>query len=138
MIKETAEGVRGTAEALGATVRQGAAEAVLAAKARMHGSSILVDTNRMINKAEAVSSAIGDVERTFSELQRVVARTSGYWIGDAGDHHRNMFNEERDDIAWILTRLKEHPKDLKLMANNFETTERKLTEVNQKLRSDYI
>ncbi len=127
-----------TAQALAATVSQGAAQGVLAARARLQGASILVDTNRMIAKADAVSSAIADVERTFHELQKVVARTTGYWIGDAGDHHRKMFFDERDDIAFILTRLKEHPEDLKLMANNFETTERKLTEINQKLRSDYI
>lgn len=105
---------------------------------RFQGSSILVDTKRMVAKANVVSAVISDMERTFNELQRVVNKTSGYWVGEAGDHHRRMFDNEKDDIAFILVRLKEHPEDLKLMANNFETTERKLTEMNRQLRSDYI
>lgn len=113
-------------------------ELIGAVMARMQGSTILVDTNRMVSKANTVSSVISDMERTFSELQRVVNKTSSYWIGDAGDHHRKMFQDEQDDIVFILTRLKEHPEDLKLMANNFQTTERKLTEVNRQLRTDYI
>lgn len=114
------------------------AQAVSAARASFQGSEILVDTSQMVAKANVVSSAIADVERTFNELQRVVGRTSSYWIGEAGDHHRKMFNDEKDEITFILTRLKEHPEDLKLMANNFEVSERKLTGINQKLRSDYI
>ncbi len=114
------------------------AAAIAAVMARLQGSSILVDTNKMIAKANVVASVISDTERTFHELQRVVNRTSGYWVGEAGNHHRKMFNDEKDDISFILTRLKEHPEDLKLMANNFEVSERKLTERNQQLRSDYI
>ncbi len=114
------------------------AEGVLAAMARMQGASILVDTSTMIAKSNTVASVISDMEKTFGELQRVVSKTSSYWVGDAGDHHRKMFQEEQDDIVFILTRLKEHPEDLKLMANNFQTTERKLTELNRQLRTDYI
>ena len=113
-------------------------QAIASVRARFSGSSILVDTNTMVAKATVVSSVISDLERTFDELQRVVGRTSSYWVGEAGNHHRRMFEDEREDISYILVRLKEHPEDLKLMANNFETTERGLTEVNRSLRTDYI
>ena len=105
---------------------------------RFQGSSILVDTKRMVAKANVVSSVNSDMEITFNQHQPVVSKTNRSWVGAAGDHHRRMFNDEKDDIAFILVRLKEHPEDLKLMANNFETTERKLTEMNRQLRSDYI
>ena len=114
------------------------AATISALKARFSGSSMLVDSSQMIAKASTVSSVITDMERTFNELQRVVSRTSGYWVGDAGDHHRRMFNNDKEEITFILTRLKEHPEDLKLMANNYEVSERKLTETNRKLRTDYI
>lgn len=114
------------------------AQAIASVRSMFQGSSILVDTRMMVAKANVVSSVISDLERTFDELQRVVNRTSSYWTGEAGDHHRKMFNDEREDISFILARLKEHPEDLKLMANNFEITEQKLTEKNQSLRSDYI
>lgn len=114
------------------------AQAIASVISRFQGSSIVVDTNTIVAKANVVSSVISDLERTFDELQRVVNRTSSYWIGEAGNHHRKMFSDEKDNISFILVRLKEHPEDLKLMANNFETSERKLTEVNRSLRSDYI
>ncbi len=114
------------------------AEIIESIRSRMQGSSILVDTNLMVAKANTVSSILSSMENTFDELQNAVNRTSSYWIGEAGDHHRRMFNDEKDEITHILLRLKEHPEDLKLMANNFETSEQKLTEMNRQLRSDYI
>lgn len=105
---------------------------------RFQGSTIQVDTSVMVNKADQVSNAIANMEQTFNELQNIVAGTNGYWIGEAADHHRKMFTDEKEDIAEILKRLKEHPTDLKLMATGYEDTEKKLEEANQQLRSDYI
>lgn len=122
----------------GGILASGAMGAIQAAQNRLQGASILVDTSRMIAKAEAVTSVISDVERTFGELQHIVDKTSSYWVGEAGDYHRKMFRNEKDNIIFILTRLKEHPEDLKLMANNFEVTEHRLTDVNRQLRTDYI
>lgn len=53
-------------------------QAIASVRARFSGSSILVDTNTMVAKANVVSSVISDLERTFDELQRVVGRTSSY------------------------------------------------------------
>lgn len=100
--------------------------------------TIEVDTSVMIAKAEQVSGAISNMENTFGELQRVVAGTNSYWIGEAADHHRQMFHSEKDEITEILSRLKEHPEDLKLMAAGYNKTEKELVAANQQLRSDYI
>ena len=127
-----------TARRDGGILASGVMNVIQAAQNRLQGASILVDTNRMVVKANAVISVISDVERTFNELQRIVNKTSGYWVGEAGNYHRKMFQDEKDNIIFILTRLKEHPDDLKLMATNFQVTERKLTEVNRQLRTDYI
>ncbi len=102
------------------------------------GSTIQVDTSVMVNKANQVSNAISKMEGTFEELQRIVSGTNGYWIGDAAEHHRRMFYDEKEDISKILNRLKEHPEDLKQMATGYERTEKDLAEKNQQLRNDYI
>lgn len=115
------------------------AKGVLASVASwFQGSTIQVDTSVMIDKANQVSSAISKMEGTFGELQRIVSGTNGYWIGDAAEHHRKMFYDEKEDIAKILNRLKEHPEDLKQMAAGYERTEKDLAEKNQQLRNDYI
>lgn len=100
--------------------------------------AIVADPKMMIIKAGQVSTAISDMEKSFAELQSIVTRTSSYWTGAAGDYHRRMFEEEKDDITSILNRLKEHPDDLKLMATEYADTEEKLTAQNQQLKSDYI
>ncbi|MCX4267229.1 MAG: WXG100 family type VII secretion target [Lachnospiraceae bacterium] len=102
------------------------------------GSTIQVDTSVMVNKANQVSHAISRMERTFSQLQQIVSGTNGYWIGDAAEHHRKMFYDEKEDIIKILNRLKEHPQDLKQMAAGYEKTEKTLAGENQQLRNDYI
>lgn len=102
------------------------------------GSTIQVDTSVMVNKADQVSAAISKMEGTFGELQRMVSGTNSYWIGEAGEHHRKMFYEEKEEITEILNRLKEHPSDLKQMAAGYEETEKRLADENQQLRNDYI
>ena len=109
-----ASGAAGIAGMGGGILTSGVMGAIQAARDRLQGTSILVDTGRIMD------------------------RTSAYWVGEAGDYHRKMFQNEKDNIIFILTRLKEHPEDLKLMANNFEVAEHGLRDVNRQLRTDYI
>lgn len=116
----------------------GAALALESLRARFADASILVDTAVMVSKANEVSKAISNMDKSFQEIQTIVSKIGNYWIGEASQHHQKMFYDERDDIASILSRLKEHPEDLKLMAAGYEQTEKELTEANQQLKSDYI
>lgn len=120
-------------------IRNGAAGAAMqTAMARFKDATILVDTNMMIAKANAVSAAISNMENSFHEMQGIVSRIAGYWIGEASEQYRRMFEDEKDNIAKILSRLKEHPEDLKLMAAGYAETEKGLAGENQQLRNDYI
>ncbi len=115
------------------------AEAVLrSVMNRMQGSGITVDTGVMLAKADEVAEAIRRMEVSFQEVDRIVSRTAGYWSGQAAELHRKMFAEEKDEIATILNRLKEHPRDLRLMALNYQEVEENTTVVNMGLRNDYI
>jgi len=100
--------------------------------------TILVDTNVILTKADQVSKAISSMEKAFQELQKIVAGTNGYWTGEAANHHRSMFEDEKDNMAKILRRLKEHPSDLKQIATGYAETEKELVTENQQLRNDYI
>lgn len=113
-------------------------EIVQRARGKLQGSSIIVDRNTIIEKADRVSGAISNVERLLDEIQAIVTRTSGYWTGEAADWHRKMFTDEKDEMGIILRRLKEHPENLRLMAMNYERVEGKAASQNQQLRNDYI
>lgn len=99
---------------------------------------VTVDTNVMLAQAEQVSKSIDRMQSEFNDIGSLVEKTSGYWIGEAGDHHRKMFTDKKGDIEEILKRLKELPSDLRQIAAGYSDVESKVTTANQALRSDYI
>ena len=107
-------------------------------KTQFAGCEIKADPAVITAKADQVSRAIQNLDNTFQELDRLIQRTSMYWNGPAAEHFRALFNEEKPNIEDILKRLREHPGELKQMANNYQTTIEALSEENRQLRSDYI
>lgn len=89
-------------------------------------------------KAQEVTAAISQMERLFDTVQTTVDRTRYYWIGEAGELHRNMFKEQQDEIGNILERLKEHPVDLQKIANTYTQTEAQLTQAASQMSSNLI
>ncbi|MCC8026246.1 MAG: WXG100 family type VII secretion target [Clostridium sp.] len=89
-------------------------------------------------KAQEVTAAIGQMERLFESVQRTVDRTRYYWVGEAGELHRNSFKEQQDDINHILERLKEHPVDLQKIAHTYTQTEEQLTQAASQMSSNLI
>ena len=89
-------------------------------------------------KATETTAEINQMSQAFDELARVVARTSHYWIGEAGNSHRQEYEKEKKEIDEMLRRLKEHPADLLKMANVYETTEDKVEALAADLPDDVI
>ena len=103
------------------------------------GSIILkVEPTILKNKATEVERYTKTLETEFESIQDIVAKTTGYWIGIAGDKARQDFASQKDDTATIIKRFMEHPIDLMVMAGVYEETERQVTERNQSLETDVI
>lgn len=102
------------------------------------GVEIKVEPDVLDAKAQEVSSAVSQMEQLFNSIQATVDRTQYYWIGEAGNVHRNAFREQKDDIEVILKRLKEHPVDLRKIANTYRTTERDQTNISSQMSSNLI
>ena len=79
------------------------------------GIELLVTPERLNQKA-------GEVEK------HVVQKSKGYWIGDAGNMHRQNYSEQQDNIEQVLRRLGEHPGDLRAIAQTYTATELKIEE----------
>lgn len=99
---------------------------------------IKVSTEVLINKADAVSDSIRKMEECFNEMEDIIRRTNGYWIGEAGDKHRQLYSDEIPNIEEMMRRLKEHPRDLNIIAQNYMTTEQSVTEIANALAGDVI
>lgn len=99
---------------------------------------ILVRPEILRQTADEVTGYISQVETLFNSVQAAVERTRHYWVGEAGDIHRNAFEEQKDDIDEILVRLKEHPADLLKIAGLYDETEMRQAEASSLMSSNLI
>lgn len=99
---------------------------------------IKVSTDVLVNKADAVSQSIRQMENCFDEMESIINRTVSYWIGEAGDMHRKLYKDELPNIEEMMRRLKEHPIDLNAIAQNYSITEQRVIEISNALAGDII
>ncbi len=99
---------------------------------------IKVSTEVLNEKAQAVSKSISDMANCFERLEMIVNRTSYYWIGEAGDLHRKMYRDQKENVEEMIKRLKEHPRDLTAIAQNYQAVDAKVTQMANVLSGDVI
>lgn len=100
------------------------------------GVRITVDSAVLHKKAQDVSGKVSAMERSFEQMNSIIAGTQHYWIGEAGDMHRQLYQEGRAKVEEMLQRLKEHPKVLEEIAENSEEGERQVIVIAQELPGD--
>jgi WXG100 family type VII secretion target len=99
---------------------------------------IKVSTDVLNAKAQSVSKSITAMENCFEELGSIVSRTSNYWIGDAGEQHRKMYNNQKSHVDEMMARLKEHPRDLLTISQTYVAVEQAVTSLADSLAGDVI
>lgn len=92
----------------------------------------------LITQAEEVKRLANDMKKKFSEMDSTLRKTNSYWIGEAGEIHRKLYNDQKDDIDKMLRRLLEHPDDLLLISQNYSESERTNVATSVSLPSDVI
>lgn len=100
--------------------------------------SLTVSTEVMQQKASAVETKIQVMKTAFDSLEQTVHRTENYWIGEAGDAHRDYFAENRPKLEEIIKRLTEHVRDLHQMKEVYAQAERGAEDLAEDLPSDVI
>jgi len=89
-------------------------------------------------KAQEVTGEIGQMKQLFSDIQDYVKKTQFYWIGEAGNLHRKMFEEKKEDIDTMIKRLEDHPRNLQQIAGVYEETESAQTDQSNVMSSNLI
>lgn len=108
------------------------------AAAAVGGQNIAVDTNRMLLSAEDVLRLVISMRRHFNNIENSMKKTNGYWIGEAGDVHRKLYEDKKEEINRILLRLQEHPEDLQQIAANYLGVVKTNTAVSSQLATNVI
>lgn len=89
-------------------------------------------------KADEFTGIIQEIKGHFDKIQRIAAKTKGYWQGEAGEQDRIGYASYQDDIDFVLRRLQEHPTDLLSMAGIYREAERDVASTNAALKTDQI
>ena len=98
------------------------------------GAVELLVTPEVLNqKAVEVEKNVANMRTHFENMRTLVEKSKGYWVGEAGDMHRQNYTEQQENIEQILKRLAEHPADLRVIAQTYSDTELKIEEVIQSL-----
>lgn len=83
--------------------------------------TLIVSKEEMQAAASELSGYVSQMESSFELMQRTMERTSGYWTGDAGDAHRQLYLDQIENTRQIIARYQEHVQDLNAMAGVYET-----------------
>ena len=100
--------------------------------------AVKVSPEALVTQAEEVRRLGNDMKKRFEVLEDIMESTKGYWIGEAGELHRKLYNEQKDDIAQMLGRLLEHPDDLLMISGNYKAAESKNVQSASVLDADVI
>ena len=89
-------------------------------------------------KADEFTDIIHEIQTHFNKIENIATKMKGYWQGEAGDMGRAGYASYKDDIAFVLGRLQEHPADLLSLAGIYREAERDVASTNAALKTDQI
>lgn len=89
----------------------------------MNSVSIEVSTEVLKRQSAEVTRKVQSMRRHFGDLEEQINKTGGYWVGEAGDKHRKMYRDLKEDVEKMLRRLEEYPANLLAVAQQDESTE---------------
>lgn len=99
---------------------------------------IKVSSTVLNGKAQSVSKSIANMANCFEQLEAIINRTSYYWIGEAGDMHRKIYQDQKPQIEEMMKRLREHPNDLVAIAQTYDTAESAVQSLASELPGNVI
>ena len=101
-------------------------------------AEIKVSPDMLLSAASEVQSKTNNMRQSFEAMRTHIQKTKGYWRGEAGDHHRNLYEKQQSEIDSIISLLSERVRELEQMASNYATGEQKATSTAQQLATNVI
>ena len=101
-------------------------------------NALKVDAGIMISKANEVEQKVREMKAQFSEMERMINESAGHWYGEAGDLHRSLYNNKKGDIDTIVSRLAQHPVNLREAARIYAGLASENELIQSALPSDVI
>lgn len=102
------------------------------------GVELLVTPEALNTKANEVETYVKDMTRRFEAMNTFVKKSNSYWIGEAGDMHRQNHESQVPEIERMLGELSQHPQDLRAIAQTYTDVELKNASIAQELPGDLL
>lgn len=102
------------------------------------GVELLVTPEVLNAKANEVERNIRNMKQRFDAMDTLIKKSSSYWIGEAGDMHRQNYESQVSGIEEMLEVLSQHPQDLRAIAQAYTNVELENTSIAQELPGDLL
>lgn len=92
-----------------------------------------VTPEEMHSAANRLSGYLSTMQDCFDRMKNTMTYTSGYWVGEAGDAHRQLYQDQVESTQEIIRRYQEHVGDLNQMAGVYTDAEQTAANTAQEL-----
>lgn len=100
--------------------------------------SFTVKPEELYHTAEDLQAQINYLKKQFMAMEQSVNKSTGFWIGDAGDKYRKVYKEQVKEADKMFQRLMEHVTDLREIAGVYVNKENEAVGLTVQLPSDVI
>lgn len=100
--------------------------------------TVRISTEALKQASADLSKKSGDLKNAFGEMTEAMNRTNGYWLGEAGEAHREVYHQLIPRQEEALKRLQEQVDNLSKIAGIWEETEQEVKELDLSLPDDVI
>lgn len=88
---------------------------------------IKVTPEEMAAAASELSGYISTMNECFQQMKNTMQQCESYWVGEAGNAHRNLYQEQVAATEETIARYQEHVRDLNTMAGVYSEAEAQAT-----------
>ena len=100
--------------------------------------TIVVKPEELVTKSAELRKEVVDLKNQFEIMNSLVEKTKNYWLGEAGNFHRDMYNQSVQEEPALIKSLEEYSDALNKIAANYEGNEKKLVEKAGALSGDIL
>lgn len=85
--------------------------------------TLKVSPEEMQAAASELSGYVSTMNECFQQMKNTMSQTAVYWVGEAGDAHRQLYQDQVAKTEEIIARYTEHVRDLNTMAGVYSEAE---------------
>lgn len=99
---------------------------------------IQVSTSDLMRQAQTMRTRVAAIQKRFRTIEDRINDSAYYWIGDAGDTHRQAFFESKEGIESALESFADIAQMLEEIAGEYDAAETKQVSHSSTLKTDVI